>query len=984
MGRRIILSPAQRLEFTTVPDSISDDVLEYYYTLSDDELSATRQHRGDENKLGFAMNVCCLRHKGWPFLTLTYVSPKAISFVATQIGVSAGCISRYGESRNTKFNHILEICESYGYRQETAWDDLSKYVESLSSRLRDETAALKEIVAYAVANRIILPRITTLEKMVNDTMNRMDAAVFARISSSLSEEQKNRLDSVLTSEGNGLSELFRLKDVSGRWNSKSMNSILEKLTKARSLEITDDLTWLHPNLLKYYYKIAVRYDASRIRRFADDKRHSLLVILIYQLRFGLVDMAIDMNDKILVRMESEARKTMANYYESKRDEIGNNYKYFRRLGEEIYNAIETGADLREVVEKTTTMEELRAKLDSKYTPHEADQSYYQKMISGYSVLRLYVPNLFDKVTFTSASPSSVTLVKAIASIKEMYAGKGSRLKPDIPVDFLGQEWVAAAVSEDGKINRDAYIVAVMLELRRQLRSGDVCVEGSSKYRSLETMLVSKDAFEIGSMGVGSTYSEYVKSRIADFSTVNRMLDDCSESVRKVIRKNDGKLHPERLENEVPDGAEKLNGELYSLLPRVTLSEIMFEVNEWTHFTDAFTHLSTGRGPVEAEIPPIIAALSAMGLNIGLQKMSESTDDISYKSMVTASNWRLCEEGLKRAQAILVNYQHHLPLAREWGDGTTSSSDGMRVICSVRSVLASHNPHYGSAQGVTMYRHTSDEYSAFYVNVINTNIRDAVHVIDGILHHESELDIQRHYTDTAGYTDQIFGLTHLLGFMFAPRIRDISDCQLFSIPGAETAKVLSGMDFHKINTPIIEENFEEVMRIAYSIKYGYVSADTVMSKLGSYSRQNSIAKALREMGRIEKTIFILKYVTDERLRREILVGLNKGEAMNGMARALFFGKSGNLREKDWQNQLQRASCLNILLNIIVIWNTVYLQKAVDYIKESKGGLDETLLKHVSPLNWGHIQLYGKYYFNSNLLLPESGFRPLRIQEENGLL
>ena len=161
------------------------------------------------------MNVCCLRHKGWPFLTLTYVSPKAISFVAAQIGVSAGCISRYGESRNTKFNHILEICESYGYRQETAWEELGIYVETLSSRLRDETAALKEIVTYAVANHIILPRITTLEKMVNDMMNRMDAAIFARISSSLSEEQKNRLGSVLTSEGNGLSELLYISFGSG-------------------------------------------------------------------------------------------------------------------------------------------------------------------------------------------------------------------------------------------------------------------------------------------------------------------------------------------------------------------------------------------------------------------------------------------------------------------------------------------------------------------------------------------------------------------------------------------------------------------------------------------------------------------------------------------------------------------------------------------------------------------------------------------------
>lgn len=152
----------------------------------------------------------------------------------------------------------------------------------------------------------------------------------------------------------------------------------------------------------------------------------------------------------------------------------------------------------------------------------------------------------------------------------------------------------------------------------------------------------------------------------------------------------------------------------------------------------FTHLSTKQRPLQKDEPAIAAALSAMGMNIGLQKMAESSDDVNYASLFTVSNWRLYDDSLKRALATLVNYQHHLPLARIWGDGSTSSSDGMRVVCGVRSLLASHNPHYGSAQGVTMYRHTSDEYSAFYVNVINTNVRDAVHVIDGVLHHESEL------------------------------------------------------------------------------------------------------------------------------------------------------------------------------------------------------------------------------------------------------
>ena len=396
------------------------------------------------------------------------------------------------------------------------------------------------------------------------------------------------------------------------------------------------------------------------------------------------------------------------------------------------------------------------------------------------------------------------------------------------------------------------------------------------------------------------------------------------------------------------------------------------------FVQDFTHMSSRQRPTKKDEPAIMAALSAMGLNIGLQKMSECSDDVTYTGLSTMANWRLYEDTLKRAQATLVNYQHHLPLARNWGDGTTSSSDGMRVICGVRSLLASHNPHYGSAQGVTMYRHTSDEYSAFYVNVINTNIRDAVHVIDGVLHHESELEIEKHFTDTAGYTEQIFGLSHLLGFMFAPRIRDIADSILYLIPGTYVSQCLTDVAFRSINTKIIEENYDDVLRIAYSIKTGYVSCDMVMSRLGSYSRQNSVARALKEMGRIEKTIFLLKYMSNESLRREILVGLNKGEAMNGLARALFFGKSGNLREKDLQDQLQRASCLNILLNVVVIWNTVYLSRAIEH-KRQTTGLDESMLKHISPLNWNHIQLYGKYYFNEASSLENDQYRDLRLPE-----
>lgn len=176
--------------------------------------------------------------------------------------------------------------------------------------------------------------------------------------------------------------------------------------------------------------------------------------------------------------------------------------------------------------------------------------------------------------------------------------------------------------------------------------------------------------------------------------------------------------------------------------------------------------------------------------------------------------------------------------------------------------------------------------------------------------------------------------------------------------------------------MIEQNYEDILRLAYSIKEGLVFSSLITSKLWSYSRQNSLAKTFQEMRRIEKTIFILRYAAYSVSRRRILVGLNKGEAMNELARAVFFWKQRELRKRDLQDLLQRASALNILINAISIWNTVYLEKAVEYKREYKGGINKNLLKHISPLNWSHINFLGEYSFLSNTALGINQYRPFK--------
>ena len=179
---------------------------------------------------------------------------------------------------------------------------------------------------------------------------------------------------------------------------------------------------------------------------------------------------------------------------------------------------------------------------------------------------------------------------------------------------------------------------------------------------------------------------------------------------------------------------------------------------------------------------------------------------------------------------------------------------------------------------------------------------------------------------------------------------------------------------RINTKVILENYDDVLRLAHSIREGKVSGSLIMGKLGSYSRQNRLATALREMGRIEKTIFILDYISNEAIRRRIQRGLNKGEAMNALARALFFGKRGELRERALQDQLQRASALNILINAISVWNTVYLTEATKVMKE-KGILQDQMIKHISPLGWEHINFLGEYTFDLKRMTGLSSLRTL---------
>lgn len=442
----------------------------------------------------------------------------------------------------------------------------------------------------------------------------------------------------------------------------------------------------------------------------------------------------------------------------------------------------------------------------------------------------------------------------------------------------------------------------------------------------------------------------------------------------IITESGLKITP--LDAAVPDTAQMLIDQSAMLLPHVRITELLLEVDQWTGFTSHFTHLKTGDTAKDKTL--LLTTILADAINLGLTKMAESCPGTTYARLSWLQAWHIRDETYSAALAELVNAQFRQPFAAWWGDGTTSSSDGQRFKVGGKAESTGHiNPKYGAEPGRLFYTHISDQYAPFSARMVNVGVRDSTYVLDGLLYHESDLRIKEHYTDTAGFTDHVFALMHLvLGLRFAPRIRGLGDTRLYIPKGDAGYDALKPMIGGTLNIKHVRAHWDEILRLATSIKQGTVTASLMVRKLGSYPRQNGMSVALRELGRIERTLFILDWLQSVELRRRVQVGLNKGEARNALARAVFFYRLGEIRDRSFEQQRYRASGLNLVTAAIALWNTVYLERATNALRSHGPPVNDALLQYLSPLGWEHINLTGDYLWRSSTKVAGGKFRPLR--------
>ena len=313
-------------------------------------------------------------------------------------------------------------------------------------------------------------------------------------------------------------------------------------------------------------------------------------------------------------------------------------------------------------------------------------------------------------------------------------------------------------------------------------------------------------------------------------------------------------------------------ELDAMLPPVRTTELLHEVSRTTGLASAFTNLRTGESCDNENA--LLAAILADASNLGLTRMAAASEGVTRDQLIWTAAAYIRPETYKAALAKIIDAHHALPIAAIWGDGTTSSSDGQFFRSGKRGDTAGEvNARYGVDPGINFYTHVSDQHGPYNIKVMSATNHEAPDVLDGLMHHGTQLKIDTHYVDTGGASDHVCILCAMLGFRFCPRLRDFPDRRLACIEPAASYEDLQPLLGRRIKAAVVREHWGEVRRLIASLKAGTVAPSAMLKKLAAYRRRNQLDLALQELGRIERTLFMLNWLESPELRRRCQAGLN---------------------------------------------------------------------------------------------------------------
>lgn len=653
----------------------------------------------------------------------------------------------------------------------------------------------------------------------------------------------------------------------------------------------------------------------------------------------------------------------------------------------LFNDDLPDVDLRRIIFSHIPRQQLLEAADlvgqesSRHAPH-----YYDRLDSRYRSVRLFLIRFLGNMIF-AGTPAGQPVLTAW---QFLYRLDHERPAPDIqdaPLAVVDKaDWRAVVFTEEKLIDRRYYTFCVLQQLVAALQRRDVFVSPSRKWQDQRLQLLHGDTWRkirpqiCAALGRTTDGEKEVEQMAQQLDQQYRRVAKRFHKNKSVTIKKEGQYEriSLRRQRKVHQGPrlKELQESVYDLLPRIDLPELLLEIHTLTGFADEFTHISEDRSWISDLPLSICAVLMAEACNIGIEAVVQpDLPALAQERLLWVQQNYIRDETLTRANARLVAAQSKLPLAQRWGGGDVASADGLRFRVPVETINADYSwKYFGEGKGVTLFTFMSDQFTEFYGIVIPGAVREALYILDGLLQQQTVLRPAEIISDTAGYTDMGFGLFWLLGYQLSPRLRDIGKTRFWRINRKARYGPLNKIARHHINTKLIVENWDDLLRVAGSLKLGKLSASDLMRSL--QANKNALARATAEVGRVAKSFYLLRYIDDAAYRRRILIQLLRGERRHRLARAVFHGQKGELRQKYQEGQEDQLGALGLVVNMIVLWNTTYMNKAVEHLKAGGMEVRDEGLKRLTPLGFEHIRLLGRYDFTLKAKPEAGGLRPLR--------
>ena len=1008
------------------PPKFNIEERNHFFHLSEWEHELVESFRTPTNKVGFILQLGYFKATNKFFSTRNFHQVD-IEFVANRFNVQMDTIVLSEYIKTTFERHKETILNHLGFRKfnRQAKKLLIKEALALCSKQIKPRLMFINLIEFLRNQKTEIPNYHTFAEIITNTLRDFEKTLIDSIETNLSSKEKQLLDELLEfgdeyldGEKQGAKiKRYKITLLKKSNQSTKPSKIKENILDLQSLNslfkeiepIINEIN-LSPELIQYYAQIVIKSRGFQMSRRKNRKYLLLIAFVVYQF-YNLNDILIEvLMQAVKNTLNTSERDHKENFYNQRKEKN----KKFNSFSKKITDHLTIINQAKKILnnkflssdDKVNTLQSLFSENfdnDTKEIQNKLNdlnkesnriiknEDYFDLLETKSIKLQNRASEIVKNIHFDEKT-SNKQMLEAIAYYKQ----KDGNLTSNAPLDFLDTEEQKVLSDSSGKLRISLYKVLLFTKIADGIRSGALNLKYSYKYKAFDDYLISKEIWE-------SNKDELLKKagllEVQDFSKLIKSLKKILHDQFKVTNENilngvnkhatlndDGTLKVKTPKQE----KELFNTAVIDLFPQnqfISLFEVLSTVNQVSTFSDCFEYWQVKHNRDKPAHKTFFAGIIGYGCNLGIRKIAKISRNINQYELENTINWYFTHENIIRANDRILAFLDKLNLPKVFvrnKDITHTSSDGQKYSIGVESLNAGYSyKYFGKGKGVSIDSFIDESHRLFYSTVINPSEREAAYVIDGLMHNDVvQSDI--HSTDTHGYSEMIFAVTHLLGISFAPRIKKFNDQYLYSF---ESPSILKDLNYcvlpqKKINTKLIEEQWDYILRLITTIKLKEATASQLFKRLSSYSKQHPLYRALKQFGRIIKTIFLLKYIDDVELRQMIEKQLNKLESSNKFGKAVFYGRNQEFQQSTKEEQLIADGCKRLVENAIICWNYLYLSKRIYDTKSEDEKIN--IIKNIrnsSVVAWGHINLQGEFDFSEEILENSIKFELPHLLEVN---